>query len=203
MTTRIRILTTAAAVAALAILAACSSSAASTNGGSSSGGATSATGGTSTTASASSGAPPSSASTHSRSSVAADGSSAVCSLLTAAQASSLNNVTYGATTARHVANGWDECSYKNNGSKDPVDIQDLKVSVITIAGCFDQLKAATGATGDKPVSGVGDKALGYSIGLLVQAGSKCVEVEGLTRAELRGDYGPDIAMAKIVIGKLR
>jgi hypothetical protein len=49
---------------------------------------------------------------------------------------------------------------------------------------------------------VGDDAFGYGIGIVVKTGGRCLEVEGLTVAELGNDYGPDAAMAKIIIGKL-
>lgn len=188
-----------AVVATVAVLTACSSSgsgthhssAPATNGSS---GSTPSSAGLSTQSSA-----PSKASA---SPLAAGGDVAVCSLLSAAQASALNHITYGAGTPRPVTKGWDECTYKNNGGQDPVDIQNLKVGVISIAGCFEQLKSALGDSGGTPVSGVGDQAWGYKIGLLVKAGSRCVEVEGLTHAELDGNYAPDVAMAKIVLGKL-
>ena len=124
----------------------------------------------------------------------------VCGLLTSAQASSINGVTYGATTPQQLAKGYDSCTYKNNGSKNPVDIQDLTVQVISLAGCYTQLQQADGP--GTPVSGVGDDAFGYSIGIIVKVGSRCLDVSGLTDAELLNNYAPDVAMAKIIISKL-
>ena len=124
----------------------------------------------------------------------------VCGLLTSAQASSINGVTYGATTPQQVTNGYDSCTYKNNGSKNPVDIQDLTVQVISLAVCYTQLQQADGP--GTPVSGVGDEAFGYSIGIIVKVGSRCLDVSGLTDAELQNNYAPDVAMAKIIISKL-
>lgn len=129
------------------------------------------------------------------------GTTNVCSLLSAAKASSLNKVTYGAATAKHVEAGYDTCTYANTGKEvDPIDIQALTVDVISLAGCYDELEQADGP-GTK-VPGIGDAAFGYQIGIDVKDGDRCVEVSGLTHAELDGDYGPDRAMAKIILGAL-
>jgi hypothetical protein len=130
----------------------------------------------------------------------AGGAVNVCSLLTSAQASAINKVTYGAATPKHLENGWDECSYANNGSVDPVDIQHLDVDVLSIAGCYDQLKSTLEP--GTAISGVGDAAFGYEIGLLVRTGSTCVQIQGLTHAELMGDHSGDVAIAKIVLAGL-
>jgi hypothetical protein len=125
----------------------------------------------------------------------------VCALMTSAQASSINAVTYGASTPAHPENGFDTCTYKNTGKHvSPVDIQDLTVYVISLSGCYSQLEQTDGP-GTK-VSGVGDAAFGFGIGIIVEAGDRCVEVSGLTDAELDDNYGPDTAMAKIIIAKL-
>ena len=125
----------------------------------------------------------------------------VCSLLSPSQASSINNVTYGATKPTHIQSGYDQCTYTNTGKHaSPVDIQNLTVQVISLPGCYGQLKSAEGP--GKPVAGVGDAAFGYGIGIVVQTGDRCVEVEGLTGAELSGNYAPDAAMAKIIIAGL-
>jgi hypothetical protein len=124
----------------------------------------------------------------------------VCSLLSPAQASAINKVSYGPGTPKQVTAGWEQCEYPNKGSADPVDIQPLHVDVITIAGCWDQLKAS--ADPGTAVSGLGDEAIAYQIGLLVRTGSTCVRIEGLTDAELRGDHSRDEAIAKIVLAGL-
>jgi len=124
----------------------------------------------------------------------------VCSLLTPAQASSINGVTYGAVTPQHFEAGLDVCDYKNNGSPDPIDIQDLTTQVISLSGCYTQLQQSNGP-GVK-VSGVGDDAFGYEIGIDVKVGNRCVEVSGLTSAEFKDNYAPDVAMAKIMIANL-
>jgi hypothetical protein len=128
------------------------------------------------------------------------GSINVCSLLTSAQASSINGVTYGAATPQQFQAGLDACDYKNNGSTNPVDIQDLTTQVISLPDCYAQLLQAEGP-GTK-VSGVGDAAFGYSIGIEVKVGNRCIEVSGLTEAELDDNYAPDVAMAKIMISNL-
>ena len=124
----------------------------------------------------------------------------VCSLLTAAQASSINQVTYGAGTPQQMAANYDDCTYPNKGSADPVDIQALNVDVLSYAGCWAGLQSADGP--GTPVSGVGDAAFGDSIGLDVHAGSRCIVIKGLTHAELNGDYSHDVALAKIVLAGL-
>jgi hypothetical protein len=125
----------------------------------------------------------------------------VCSLMTSAQASSINSVTYGAATPKHVTNGYDTCTYKNTGTHaSPIDIQDLTVSVVSLSSCYNAFEQADGP-GVK-VSGVGDDAFGYQIGIIVKAGNRCLDVSGLTFAELKNNYGPDTAMAKIIIAKL-
>ncbi|HEY5201166.1 MAG TPA: hypothetical protein VIJ31_09675 [Acidothermaceae bacterium] len=124
----------------------------------------------------------------------------VCSLLTPAQASSINGVTYGAATPQHFEAGLDVCDYKNNGSPDPIDIQDLTTQVTSLSGCYTQLRQSNGP-GVK-VSGVGDDAFGYEIGIDVKVGNRCVEVSGLTSAEFKDNYAPDVAMAKIIIAGL-
>lgn len=109
-------------------------------------------------------------------------------------------MTYGATTPQHVQDGFDQCTYKNNGSVNPIDIQDLTTQVISLAGCYSDLQSNEGP-GVK-VAGVGDDAFGYQIGIIVKVGSRCIEVSGLTDAELHNNYGPDVAMAKIMIANL-
>ncbi len=125
----------------------------------------------------------------------------VCALMTSAQASSINKVTYGATKSGRIQAGFDTCTYTNSGKHDdPVDIQNLNVKVISISGCYAQLQSADGP--GKSVPGVGDAAFGYSIGLITKVGDRCVDVEGLTHNELQDNYAPDVAMTKIIIGNL-
>jgi hypothetical protein len=146
---------------------------------------------------------PATASTPKTSAVAgsAGGTVDVCSLLSSAQASSANSVTYGAAVPKHLAAGYDACTYTNTGKHpDPIDIQNLTVSVISLPGCYDQLKSTNGP--GKTITGVGDAAFGYEIGMLVNDNGRCVQIEGLTHAELGGNYGPDTAMAKIVLAGL-
>lgn len=131
---------------------------------------------------------------------AGSGNLDVCSLLTAKQATTLNKVTYSSATPGHPTNGYDTCTYKNVGSVDPIDIQDLTVTVLSIAGCWTALQSADGP--GKAISGVGDAAFGAEIGMDVKHGSRCVTIQGLTDAELRGNYAPDTAMVQIILAKL-
>jgi hypothetical protein len=125
----------------------------------------------------------------------------VCSLMTSAQASAINGVTYGAATPQHFENGLDTCDYTNTGQHAAaIDIQDLTTQVISLPGCYAQLQDANGP-GVK-VPGVGDDAFGYEIGIAVKLGARCIEISGLTEAEFKDNYGPDAAMAKIIIAAL-
>jgi hypothetical protein len=125
----------------------------------------------------------------------------VCGLMSSAQASSINSVTYGATKSQHARAGFDVCTYTNTGKHvSPIDIQDLTVEVVSIAGCYTELQSADGP--GKNVAGIGDAAFGYSIGIVVKDGDRCVDISGLTFAELQNNYAPDTAMAKIILGNL-
>ena len=125
----------------------------------------------------------------------------VCGLMSSAQASAINKVTYGAATAKQVTTGWDQCTYANTGTHaDPIDIQALEVDVIDMPGCWTQLQTSQGP--GKAVSGVGDAAFGYQIGLAIKVGSRCIDIQGLTHAEFSNDYAHDMAIAAIILPKL-
>lgn len=156
--------------------------------------------GSSPSAAASPSASPSATAATSGQSTGSGGGVSVCSLLSSAQATKLNKVTYGAATPGHLASGYDTCTYKNNGSPDPINIQDLTVTVVSLPGCWTSLQSADGP--GKAIPGVGDAAFGTEIGLDVEVGSRCVTFQGLTHAEFSGDYGPDTAMAKLVLANL-
>jgi hypothetical protein len=129
------------------------------------------------------------------------GATNVCSLMSSAQASAINHVTYGATKPQHVQAGYDTCTYANTGQHaDPVDIQQLTVSVIAISGCYGEMQQADGP--GTAVAGIGDAAFGYQVGLIVNDGGRCIDISGLTHAELQNDYTHDVAMAKIIITAL-
>jgi hypothetical protein len=146
-------------------------------------------------------AAPASASASGAAPAAAGGAANVCSLMSSAQASAINDVTYGATTSQHVEAGYDTCTYANTGQHaDPVDIQRLTVSVIGLSGCYAQLQQTEGP--GTAVAGIGDAAFGYSIGLTVNDGGRCIDISGLTHAELQNNYTHDVAMAKIIIAAL-
>ena len=124
----------------------------------------------------------------------------VCSLMTSAQASAINGVTYGAATPQRIA-GIDTCDYKNTGQHaNVIDIQDLNIQVISLPGCYTQLLEAQGP-GVK-IPGVGDDAFGHEIGIDVKVGNRCIDISGLTSAEFSDNYAPDVAMAKIIISNL-
>lgn len=124
----------------------------------------------------------------------------VCALLPAAQASSINSVTYDSSQSKSVASGYDTCTYHNSGSVDPIDIQNLDVSLLSLSGCWTSLQTADGPGTN--VDGIGDAAFGYSIGIDVKVGDRCLEISGLTHAEFKNNYAPDVAMAKIILANL-
>jgi hypothetical protein len=148
-------------------------------------------------------ADPSSGSTASSTSSPGSGNAqvAVCSLMTSAQASSINGVTYGGTAETTPSTGLDTCTYHNTGKHvSPVDIQDLNVWVLSMAGCWASLQSADGPGTN--ITGLGDAAFGHSIGIDVKVGDRCVTVSGLTAAEFHNNYAPDVAMAKIILAGL-
>ncbi len=160
------------------------------------------TSGAATSSAANSSAAKSSAAHSSSAPAAKSGSTVdVCSLLSATQASTINNVPYSGATPQHIQAGYDSCTYKNAGSApDPIDIQNLTVTLIAIGGCWTGLQSADGP--GTPVTGIGDAAFGYMIGIDVKLGDRCLEVSGLTHAEFNDNYGPDVQMATIIVGGL-
>ncbi|HEX3713484.1 MAG TPA: hypothetical protein VHV09_11890 [Trebonia sp.] len=197
---RIRLLITT--VAAAAVITACqsNSSSAPQSAASSAAAAAAASAGITSSAGATSQAAAPAASAATSAAGAAVSGVNVCSLLSAAQVSAINKVTYGTGTPKQLAAGWTECDYPNKGSADPVDIQALNVGVQTFAGCWSALQRADGP--GTAVSGIGDAAFGYEIGFDLHTGSTCVTIQGLTHAEFSGDHGPDEAIAKIVLAGL-
>ena len=74
------------------------------------------------------------------------------------------------------------------------------MTVISLSGCYAELQQADGP--GTPVASIGNAAFGYQIGIIVNDGSRCIDVSGLTHAELQNDYAHDTAMAKIIITAL-
>lgn len=129
----------------------------------------------------------------------------VCALLSSAEASAINGVTYGATAGKHLEQGWDQCIYQNTGQHDnPVDIQNLEIEVLTRSDCWTLLGESLGGgpSAQKPVAGVGDAAFNWGDGLAVRAGTRCLNIQSMTYADLTGDSSHDIALANIVLGRL-
>jgi len=182
-----------AAVVALCLLAACSSSSSPKT-------ATVATSGAAASSPAAGATQPAAPSGSAAAKKSGSSGVDVCSLLSAAQASTANAVTYGATKSQSPASGYDTCTYKNTGAADPVNIQDLTVSVLSISGCWSSLQQADGPGTN--IAGPGDAAFGYGIGVDIKDGNRCVEVSGLTHAELQNNYAPGIGMAKIILANL-
>jgi hypothetical protein len=151
--------------------------------------------------SASPSAAPSSSAAATPAPAAGGGAIDVCSLMTSAQASTINGVTYSTATPQRLG-GIDACDYKNSGKHaDEFNIQNLNVQVSSLPGCWTFELESQGA-GVK-VPGVGDDAFGFGeIGFAAKLGNRCIQLSGLTRAEFRDNYAPDAAMAKIIISKL-
>ena len=177
-----RLLCVTACVFALGV-AACSSS-------SKSAPATPPTGASGSTAAQSSGAP-------STASTSGDANFDACTLLSAAKVSTLAGHVYTDPKPQTIANGQDQCTYKNSApSVDLVIIVYQSKSGVT----FDVLKsvqAGVGAVTD--VSGVGDKAFAGLIELDIQVGDRLVAVEG---AGGSGNSVESIAIGKAIVAAL-
>ena len=122
-----------------------------------------------------------------------------CSLLSAAQASSLTGQTYSAATPETIATGQDQCTYAaaNNGS-------DLTVIVYQPSSgvTFDTLKSVQTSVGQvTTLSGVGDQAIIGLIELDAQVGTRLIAIEG-AGGNLTGDSTKAIAVANAIIAAL-
>ena len=120
-----------------------------------------------------------------------------CSLLSAAQASSLEGQQYTTATPTTIAPGQDQCAYNNAGGTNLVVIVYGPSSGVT----FDMLSSVQNGVGAVTnVSGVGDKAIAGAIELDVQTGDRLVAVEdgGGTLTET----SPAAAVAKAIIAAL-
>ena len=121
-----------------------------------------------------------------------------CSLLSAAQASSLGGNQYTAATPSTIATGQDQCDYANAGGSDLMVIVYQPSSGVT----FDMLTSVQKGVGTVTnVSGVGDKAIVGSIELDVQTGDRLIAVEG-AGGTLTGGYSGAVAIAKAIIAAL-
>ena len=120
-----------------------------------------------------------------------------CSLLSAAQASSLGGNQYTAATPSTIATGQDQCDYANAGGSDLMVIYQPSSGVT-----FDVLTSVQKGVGTVTnVSGVGDKAIVGSIELDVQTGDRLIAVEG-AGGTLTGGYSGAVAIAKAIIAAL-
>ena len=121
-----------------------------------------------------------------------------CSLLPAAQASSLSGKQYTAATPSTIATGQDQCDYARADGPDLTVIVYQPSSGVTFAMATSVQNGAGTVTN---VSGVGDKAIAGSIELDVQAGDRLIAVEG-AGGTLTGDYSQAVAIAKAIIAAL-
>lgn len=124
-----------------------------------------------------------------------------CSLLTAAQASTIVGVQYASATPRSVAN-IGVCTYKL-ATQTGVNVFDLEVTVYLPASglTFEMMDSSLRATGTvTSVSGVGDRAEVGPIELLAQAAHYLISVDGA--GELRSPTSKSAAVAKAVIAAL-
>lgn len=119
----------------------------------------------------------------------------LCTVVTASQATGLVHVGYDTTQTENNGD-YHACRYHNTGA-DQGNISDLVVTLTSSPGCW-----AAASSSDGPgtsVPGVGDAAFGYSLGLHVEHGSSCLDVEGQTLAESDGDWGADTAIARLLL----
>jgi hypothetical protein len=122
-----------------------------------------------------------------------------CSLLSAAQASSLAGKQYTAATPSTLATGYDQCDYANT-SFDLTVIVYQPSSGVTFE-TLTSIQSGAGGTVTN-VSGVGDKAIVGSIELDVQTGDRLIAVEGAGGTLLPGGYSGAVAIAKAIIAAL-
>ncbi len=122
-----------------------------------------------------------------------------CSLLSAAQASSLVGRTYTSAVSQTIADGQDQCTY---ATPDPTISLMVIVYQPTSGVNLQMMSSVLGDSGDvTQVTGVGDKAIVGQIELDVQTGERLVAVEG-AGGKLSGDYTKAVAVAKAVIAGL-
>lgn len=121
-----------------------------------------------------------------------------CSLLPAAQASSLGGKQYTAATPSTIASGQDQCEYKGADGSDLTVIVYQPSSGVTFA-MLTSVQSGVGTVTN--VSGVGDKAIAGYIELDVQTGDRLIAVEG-AGGTLTGDYSQAVAIAKAIIAAL-
>ena len=122
-----------------------------------------------------------------------------CTLLSAAQASSLVGKTYTGAQSQTIAPGQDQCTY-------PATDDDSSLVVIVYQSnsgvSWDTMTTvlkSVGTTND--VSGVGDKAMIGAIEIDVQAGSRLVAVQG-AGGTVSGNSDKAVAVAKAVVAAL-
>ena len=121
-----------------------------------------------------------------------------CSLLSAAQASSLGGNQYTAATPSTIATGQDQCDYANAGGSDLTVIVYQPSSGVSFAMVNSVQQGAGTVT---PVSGVGDQAIAGAIELDVKTGDRLIAIEG-AGGTLTGDYSHAVAVAKAIIAAL-
>ena len=121
-----------------------------------------------------------------------------CSLLPAAQASSLGGKQYTAATPSTIAAGQDQCAYTAADGSDLTVIVYQPSSGVTFAMLT---SVQTGVGTVTNVSGVGDKAIAGYIELDVQTGDRLIAIEG-GGGTLTGDYSHAVAIAKAIIAAL-
>jgi hypothetical protein len=122
-----------------------------------------------------------------------------CSLVSAAQASSLVGGQYTAATPSTIAPGQDQCGYARADGSDLTVIVYQASSGVT----FEMMTSVQSGAGTVTnVSGVGDKAIVGPIELDVETGDRIIAVEG-AGGTLGGDYNGAVAIAKAVIATLK
>jgi hypothetical protein len=122
-----------------------------------------------------------------------------CTLLSAAQASSLVGKTYTGAQSQTIATGQDQCTY-------PATDDDSSLIVIVYQPnsgvTWDTMTTVLQSVGTvNNVSGVGDKAMIGAIEIDVQTGSRLVAVQG-AGGTVSGHPDNAIAVAKAVVGAL-
>ncbi|MGH8889151.1 MAG: hypothetical protein ACRDV3_05235 [Acidothermaceae bacterium] len=120
----------------------------------------------------------------------------VCSLLSAAQASSIVGVTYTSAQPTH-----DMCNYPSADAPYPMFIIVSSTDTQPWTQAMFILQEDGGAS-PSPVSGVGDRAAGSGGQFDVQDGNWIIDVHGGDPLGQTGDFSKSTALAKVVIAGL-
>jgi hypothetical protein len=120
-----------------------------------------------------------------------------CTLLSAAQVSTIAGHPYTGAAPQTIAKGQDQCTYKNTAAF--VDLVVIVYQPNSGVGLAMMKSVQTGVGAVTDISGVGDKAIAGPDELDIQAGDRLVAVEGAAGG---GSSGVSVALGKAVVAAL-